>query len=86
VGLDLADLTMTDLRLKSSIFWDITPCSPLKVNQYFEEKFRLHPQGRRISQAKAPGIKPGGKQSSDFLLGLFFDSEDGGEMFLRNVS
>jgi hypothetical protein len=36
--------------LKSSIFWDITPCSPLKVNRRFGGTRTLHFQGRRISQ------------------------------------
>jgi hypothetical protein len=33
-------------------------------------------------------VKEGGKQSyfsAGFLFGLFFDPEDGGEIFLRNV-
>jgi hypothetical protein len=37
---------------KSTIIWDITPCSPLKVNQCFRGTYRLHLQGRRISQAR----------------------------------
>jgi hypothetical protein len=31
---------------KSSISWDITPCSPLKGNRRFGGTCRLHPQGR----------------------------------------
>jgi hypothetical protein len=31
---------------KSSIFWDITPCSPLRVNRRFRGICRLHLQGR----------------------------------------
>jgi hypothetical protein len=38
--------------MESSLFWDITPCSPLKVNWPFGETCRLHLQGRRISQAR----------------------------------
>jgi hypothetical protein len=30
-------------------------------------------------------VKAGGYFHAGFLLGLFFDSEDGGYMFLRNV-
>jgi hypothetical protein len=37
------------MAMKCTIFWDITPCSPLKVNQRFEETYCLHLQGRRIS-------------------------------------
>jgi hypothetical protein len=41
--------------IKSTIFWDITPCSPLSVNR------------------------------RGFLLNLFFNHEDGGDIFLRMV-
>jgi hypothetical protein len=34
------------------IFWDITTCSPLKVNRWFGGTCRLYVQGRRISQAR----------------------------------
>jgi hypothetical protein len=38
--------------MKSSIFWDITPCSPLKVNIHFGGTCRPHLQGWSISQAR----------------------------------
>jgi hypothetical protein len=38
--------------MKSIIFWDITPCSSLKVNWRFRETYRLHLQGRRIIRAR----------------------------------
>jgi hypothetical protein len=38
--------------VKSTIFWDITPCSPLKVNRHFGGTYRLLLQGRRISRAR----------------------------------
>jgi hypothetical protein len=34
------------------IFWDITPCSPLKVNRRFGGIYRPHHHGRRISRAR----------------------------------
>jgi hypothetical protein len=43
--------------MMSSIFWDITPLSLLKVSRCFAEK-----------------------------IASIFDSEDGGHIFLRNVS
>jgi hypothetical protein len=39
-------------RLKSTIFWDITPCSLLKVNPCFRGTCRLHLQGRKIKRAR----------------------------------
>jgi hypothetical protein len=38
----------TAVAMKSSIFWDTTPCSPLKVNRRFGGTCRVHVQGRRI--------------------------------------
>jgi hypothetical protein len=34
------------------IFWDITPCSPLKINGRIRGTYLLHFQGRRISWAR----------------------------------
>jgi hypothetical protein len=56
--------------MKSSTFWDITPCNPLKVNRRFGGTCRLLP-------GSACYLLHAG-----FLLGLFFDPEDGGDMFL----
>jgi hypothetical protein len=39
------------LLVKSSILWDITACSPLKVNQSFGGTCRFLFQGRKINQA-----------------------------------
>jgi hypothetical protein len=69
---------VTVVVMKDTIFWDITPCSPLKVNRSFGGKYRLHLQGRKISLL-------GTCFHASFLLGLFFDPKDGGDMFLRNV-
>jgi hypothetical protein len=44
---------------KSSIFWDITPCIPLKVDWRFGGKCRLHLQSRSINKPKK---KPAWKQ------------------------
>jgi hypothetical protein len=57
--------------MKSSIFWDITPLTG-----------HLHFQGRRISQGRNQ------REASSKLLyyfGLFFDPEDGGNLFLWKV-
>jgi hypothetical protein len=38
--------------MKTTVFWDTTPCSALKVNGSFGGKYRFHLQGRRISSAR----------------------------------
>jgi hypothetical protein len=37
----------TAVVMKSIIFWDMTPCSPPKVNRRYGGTRRLHLQGRR---------------------------------------
>jgi hypothetical protein len=77
---------------KSPIFWNITLCRLLKVNWCFRGTFHLHLQGQRTSQA-INQCEAGSKHSSGsacyllhdgFLLGLFFNPEDGSNMFLQN--
>jgi hypothetical protein len=80
---------LTAVVMKSTIFWDTTPCSPLNVNRRFGGTYRLHLQGRKISsarnqresrwQAELLSLPPA------FLLIIFFHPEDGGDMLLRNV-
>jgi hypothetical protein len=38
--------------LKRTVFWDIMPCIPLKVNRPFGGIYRLHLQDRKISRAR----------------------------------
>jgi hypothetical protein len=43
---------LTAVVMKSTVLWDITPCSALKSNRRFRGTYGLHLQGRRISQAR----------------------------------
>jgi hypothetical protein len=54
--------------LMSSIFWDKTSCSPLKVNGLSGGTCRLHLQNRRMSQARNQR-EAGSKESSLHLQG-----------------
>jgi hypothetical protein len=44
--------TLTKLHMKCTIFWDITSCSPLKVNWRFGGTYRLHLQGGSKSRTR----------------------------------
>jgi hypothetical protein len=46
-------VVLTPVVMKSTIFWDITPCSPMNVNRRFGRTYRLHLQGRRISWTRS---------------------------------
>jgi hypothetical protein len=72
---DVGFEVLTAVVMKSSIFWDITPRSPLRVNRHFGGTCRLQFQVRRISHARNQR-EAGSKQSS---------AEDGRDMFLRKV-
>jgi hypothetical protein len=67
--------------MKSSFFWDMTPCSPLKINRLFGGTYRVHFQNRRKTKQKTK-VK---KVAAGFLPYLFFDHENGDDIFLRNV-
>jgi hypothetical protein len=71
---------LTAVVIKSTIFWDITPCSPLSVNRRFGGTHRFHLQGVKNKQvASLPAF------SLFSFSANFFDPEDGDDMFLRNV-
>jgi hypothetical protein len=56
------------------------PYSPLKVNRCFGGTCLLH---LRIEEEDKQGNSK--KQATRELLGLHFNSDDGGDMFLRNI-
>jgi hypothetical protein len=69
--------------------WDVTPCSPLKVNWRFGGTSRLRLQNRRISQGRN-WVEAGSKKCRwlEWLMNVLsacFDTKDGGDMFLRNI-
>jgi hypothetical protein len=64
--------------MKSSIFWDITPCRPVKADvleEHTASVFRL-----KIKPSNKPELS---RQQAK--LGWIVKPEDGGDVFLRNV-
>jgi hypothetical protein len=69
----------TAVDMNSTIFWVIAPCGPLKVDRRFRETCYLHLQHRSISQQNSACYL----DYVGFLFGLFFDTEDAGELLHR---
>jgi hypothetical protein len=78
---------LTAVVMKSTIFWDITPCSPLSVNRRFGGTCRTHLQGQKMlvrwARNQREILPPAFTLVS--CSPYFFDPEDGGDIFLRNV-
>jgi hypothetical protein len=56
-------------ELKSTVFWDITPCSPLKVDFEFQRTTRRYaPEDRSPNNHRCENIRS--YKSSDFSVGL----------------
>jgi hypothetical protein len=75
--------------MKRIIFWDMIPCSPFSFNRRFGGTYRLHLQGRRnkFSKPASKGLLNlflATRLLAGFLI-YFFDPENGGDMFLRNI-
>jgi hypothetical protein len=74
--------------LKSSVFWDIIPCSLMKVNGHFRGTHYLHNQwaSQEHSIKQAELCSTCCLFQACFLLGLCYDPEGGGGIFFRNFS
>jgi hypothetical protein len=77
--------------MKNSIFWDITPWNPLKFTHSCGEIYCLHLQCRKIRGARTPNESSmqlclPRSLALDFLLGAFYDPEDGTNMFFWKVA
>jgi hypothetical protein len=67
--------------MNSSILWDKAQCRPLKVNRRFKGTYRFHLQCQRINQERNQH-ESRYLLHAGFFLGLFFEPENGGDMFL----
>jgi hypothetical protein len=67
------------MDMKTSIFWDITACSPVKETRRFGGTYRVQfeEQAKKETRMNPVSFCP--------LLSLFFNPEDCSYMFLRNV-
>jgi hypothetical protein len=63
---------LTAVVMKSTIFWDITPRSPLSVNRRFAGTYRLHLQGRKNKLSKKPAWKQLAHYSACHLRSRWF--------------
>jgi hypothetical protein len=68
---------VTAVVMNGSVFLDTMLCSPLKANLR---------TGQAGSQPEAGSERYGCLPHAGLLLGLFFNPENGGDMFLQNVT
>jgi hypothetical protein len=82
---------MKEMCLEDLYLLDVMLSSPLEINQHFKGSCHLHLQGQRLSQVRNQN-EADTKQDThclldaSFLLSFVFDPEDGGHMFLQNIS
>jgi hypothetical protein len=70
------------LKLKSTVFWVVMPCSLLEAHQHSRVTYCLLLEGQGVSKIRNHQ-EAGSKQSlllASFFLGLLFNLEDGGNM------
>jgi hypothetical protein len=72
---DIVFEVLTPVVIKNSNFWDITPCSPSKVDRRFEGTCLLQLQSRIISRARNQRENSWQAEVS-FFLDLFDNPED----------
>jgi hypothetical protein len=62
------------VTMNSSLFWDMTPCSPVKVNRRFGRTYRLHLEGRRVSQARNQHVAGSQQRATLMVAGYWLVS------------
>jgi hypothetical protein len=84
IGFAMLDLrVLMSVAMKSSTFWDITRYSWVKDSLDFRGTYCLHLQGQRVCQTR--NQHEAGLLLADFLLGLLFHPEDGGNVISQNT-
>jgi hypothetical protein len=76
------------MSMKRTVFWDVTPRSPVEVHRCIGRLFCLHLQGRRIKKESTQQEADGNHIISLLLVTSLAYSpspENGGSTFLRNV-
>jgi hypothetical protein len=81
---------LTAVTMESTIFWDVTPCSPVEIRQYFGGSHCFHLQCRKVIQAskQARRSQQAGRDEYTSLvtcLDLPFDTKVWSGTILRNV-
>jgi hypothetical protein len=66
------------MSVKRMVFGAVTPCSS-EAAKYSGRIYHLLSSGSKSKPSKKP------TEATDFLLGSYFESEDGGDILLSNV-